>query len=675
MKLNKYLLGGIACASMALASCSDYLDINTNPNSPTDVNATYYQRLPFMQFYTNDATQFAAMRTGMGCGDWTSRSGTTYGNYSLWLMSTSPVTTAYQWWFCGSAANLNKAIETATAAGAYHYLGAFYLIKAYGFMLMTDLHGEMPYTEAISQTNIPKYDTGRTIFEGCLKDIDLAIENLQKTQEPMTESLSVGDSWAGGDTNKWIKFAYLLKARWLNHLSKKAAGKASDLKYDADEILACLDKSLQSNADNIIINHTDDNSTTHDVLGWDEPVDYSPLYSVIGMNSNYWVTKMLTDNFLNFDGKGIEDPRASKIIPWVFSVPDAASSTVLVKNQEPGSKKIEYLVKDSQNIIYVIKTHLEDQLVDGEKVEVEILDSSWRRSVGVDMSSQIHNNNGPYATSWYDVNLKGTKDDIADIDKKKKNPNVSGFYCDNISRAGDTIYVDQISSSKGYASNRSLFYYADLKTKVDRSAKSGSFMTRVSSPGFLSMYHEACFIRAEVLFKKGQTAQAFDAYKKGIEANIEVMRNKVNAWVAADANLADCPSFTPMEQSDIDNYINNAIGTAGDLTLAKIMTQKHMAMMFSMEQYNDMRRYDYAENVFMNWHIPAGHFTNATSMLQIPQGKFLRRWMQCSHETNYNVDNLIEIGDKVPGADNSDRRWYSKNDIWSIPVWWDSDQE
>lgn len=633
MKLNKYLLGGLACASMALASCSDYLDINTNPNSPTDANATYYQRLPFMQFYTNDATQFAAMRTGMGCGDWTSRSGTTYGNYSLWLMSTGPVTTAYQWWFCGSAANLNKAIETATAAGAYHYLGAFYLIKAYGFMLMTDLHGEMPYTEAISTTNIPKYDTGRTIFEGCLKDIDLAIENLQKTQEPMTESLSVGDSWAGGDTNKWIKFAYLLKARWLNHLSKKAAGNASDLKYDADEILACLDKSLQSNADNIIINHTDDNSTTHDVLGWNEPVDYSPLYSVIGMNSNYWVTTMVTENFLNFDGKGIEDPRADKIIPWAYS-------------------------------------QKSDDTPEGV-----VFKGNWRRSLGVDMSSHIHSNNGPYATTWYDANLKGTKDDIADIDKKKKNPNVSGFYCDNISRAGDTIYVDQISSSKGYASNRSLFYYQDRKTMVDRSAKSGSFMTRVSSPGFLSMYHEACFIRAEVLFKKGQTAQAFDAYKKGIEANIEVMRNKVNAWVAADANLADCPSFTPMEQSDIDNYINNAIGTAGDLTLAKIMTQKHMAMMFSMEQYNDMRRYDYAENVFMNWHIPAGHFTNATSMLQIPQGKFLRRWMQCSHETNYNVDNLIEIGDKVPGADNSDRRWYSKNDIWSIPVWWDSDQE
>jgi arylsulfatase A-like enzyme len=112
----------------------------------------------------------------------------------------------------------------------------------------------------------------------------------------------------------------MLKARWINKLNKKGAGSYKDGKYDVDEILRCLDKAMQSNADNTIVNHTDDNGATHDNLGWDEPVDYSPLFSVSGMNSGYMATKMLYDNLTNFAGKGVEDPRADHILPWARSV-------------------------------------------------------------------------------------------------------------------------------------------------------------------------------------------------------------------------------------------------------------------------------------------------------------------------------------------------------------------
>ena len=38
-------------------------------------------------------------------------------------------------------------IDKATAAEAWHYVGATRVIRAYGFMLMTDLYGEMPKVE------------------------------------------------------------------------------------------------------------------------------------------------------------------------------------------------------------------------------------------------------------------------------------------------------------------------------------------------------------------------------------------------------------------------------------------------------------------------------------------------------------------------------------------------
>ena len=62
-------------------------------------------------------------------------------------------------------------------------------------------------------------------------------------------------------------------------------------------------------------------------------------------------------------------------------------------------------------------------------------------------------------------------------------------------------------------------------------------------------------------------------------------------------------------------------------------------------------------------------------MKAIPEGKQFRRWMQCSHERNYNADNLQAIGSEVPGANMSLKLWNAADDVWTIPVWWDSDQQ
>ena len=160
---------------------------------------------------------------------------------------------------------------------------------------MTDLYGEMPYTQGLSESAIPEYDNGKTIYLGCLKDIDEAIDLLSRSIDTnKMPSLAVGDFWNNGDVNKWSKLANLLKARWINKLIKKRRSAVIlKRKYDRQAILDCLSKAMTSNADNTVINHTDDNGTTHDDLGWNEPVDYSPLFSVCGMNSGYMATKML----------------------------------------------------------------------------------------------------------------------------------------------------------------------------------------------------------------------------------------------------------------------------------------------------------------------------------------------------------------------------------------------
>ena len=618
MKYIKSIISAcvIGMTTLTLVSCSDWLNINTDPENPSSESATYQTRLAHIEFYTNSATQFAAWRSSMSMGDWTRYyNGGTYWHMSYWNPQAGVVTTPYQWWFVGAASNISYMYDRAMAAEAWHYAGVAKIIRAYGFMLMTDLYGEMPYTDAVGENATPLYDNGKTIYLGCLKELNEGLELLAKPQDTKLPTLAEGDYWNNGDVAKWIKFGNLLKARYCVKLSKKAAGSYLDGKYDAATILDALTKGPLSNNDNTIIFHTDDNSTTHDVLGWDEPVDYSPLYSVCGMNAGYMVTEMLYKNLTNFAGSSIEDPRADKIIPWAYSAKSAST---------PAN------IKWSGN---------------------------WRRSLGVDMVSNSSPSlvGGPLRAGFTAV---------------------KHWWIDSQSpaRIGDTVYVECTSESKGYAAKQDLLYRRD---GTDASRESGSFYTRVSSPTYLGTYAEACFIKAEVLFNQGNAPGAFTAYKEGIKASMEQMNVTLNAWIAGDANLANCPSFTPMTQADMDNYLNNGVGTAANLTLGKILTQKRIALHFSVEIWNDMRRYDFDPNLFLNWNIPAYHALNATALKGIPNGQYFRRWQQCSHELNYNTKNLDAIGLEVPGAKTGDHRnpWNKALDVWTINVWWDSDQQ
>ena len=130
----------------------------------------------------------------------------------------------------------------------------------------------------------------------------------------------------------------------------------------------------------------------------------------------------------------------------------------------------------------------------------------------------------------------------------------------------------------------------------------------------------------------------------------------------------------PLVLSYDANHLNNGIGTEENITLGKILTQKRLALHFSMEIWNDMRRYDFNPELFLGWGIPARYGVDATAQKNIPQGKQFRRWQQCSHELNYNTANLQAIGATVPGADTSIALWNAAEDVWTLPVWWDSAQ-
>ncbi len=595
---------------LGASSCNKWLDVNENPNTATSAQAPYYQRLPWCQFYLEHTWEIPGSNAAYYTQTLASKHNQTNGAMNWNMNAANRGSNAQQWFFTGCATNLRSMYDDAMAAGAYHYAATAKLMRAFGFMEMVDLFGEIPYTDALGASAAPYYDTGDVVFQGCLSELEEAIELFGKTQADGAEPLATGDSWNGGNVDKWIKMCYLLKARWLVKLSKKQPGSYKEGKYDVDEILACLAKGPQSNSDDTVIKHVNALGSPLDFL-WKESVNYSGVHSCIGQNNrHYWVSKALYDNLTDFAGSGVEDPRADKIIPWRRATRSADSPAALKWSA----------------------------------------DNKWMRSLGVDLTSSIFKDNGP-AHSISFSNGKWT-------------------VTDPVNRQGDTVYVVGTVGYFGNSTDELLRFEANN----DASAISGAFHLRADSPSVMASYAEACLIKAEVLFNRdGATTEAFEAYKNGIKANIEFMNGYLKIWRDQyGAPTSECPSFTDMPAADINNFLNNGIGTAADLTLGKIMTQKQILYLLTLEAWNDMRRYDYDPAVFFNFAKPYYYLNTAGLQDYLPLDKYPRRWGQASYELKYNTANLAAIGEKVPGAlALPGDVWYTSKQIGTLPVWWD----
>lgn len=582
-------------AILLFNSCKEsWLDINVDPSNPTNVVAPVQNRLPWMQHHLLYAHAAAGVRSALITQNLSFIKNTSQQSMSAgWDPIQGMSTTPYQFFFVAVGSNLPDFEKAAEEQGAFHYLGAGKVIKAMGFMLMLDWLGEIPYTEALGENISPKFDDGKTIFEGCIADIDQAIAYFEMTQTAGAPALSAGDSWNGGDVEKWKRLAYGLKARWLNNLSKKSI-------YNPDEILALLDKAPINNATSTVVNHVDIVEPVGDVL-FGDPLKASVMFSNMGMNTNFRITKWYEDILTNTADPTIADPRADKMIPWA----------------QFGSGSLQNKV--------------------------------FKRSKGVDMSSDIRMNAGPITPSFNNSSSVLTLN-AGTASERKILPYSNYIAGTNSARYGDTLYVSTKSNSIGYnkAANDQ-YVWAD-----GSSAGTSIFNARPDAPTFVMTFAEMSFIKAEIYFKKGNANLAFEAYKAGIKAHIDMMNAKLTQYGAVN------PSKSPMKAEDIANFLDKGIGTASNLTLSKIMTQKYIALSYSHQNWNDMRRYNYDSAIYAGWKVPYEYTVTASAQNKIPKGQFFRRVMQVNHEFNYNAENVRASHPRA-----------LSDDVWAQPVWWD----
>jgi hypothetical protein len=250
-KILNILLAGLLV--IAAWSCSEDImdDINKNVNDPTDVGSnliiTDAMVTSAFSITGSDLAFYASVYVEHNVGVWNQ-------SYNAEIRSGEPIsaTTYNNNWnaMYNNLYNLKVIIEKCSEGGSeegnFHTLAIAQTLTAHNLATLTDLMGDVPWTEALQPGFIytPVLDNQEAIYAQVNQMLDAAIANFDKESD--FASLGVQDFIFGGDIDLWKKFANGLKARYIMRLSLKDAKYADVVSY-ANQSFESSDEQAQLN--------------------------------------------------------------------------------------------------------------------------------------------------------------------------------------------------------------------------------------------------------------------------------------------------------------------------------------------------------------------------------------------------------------------------------------------
>ena len=228
-----------------LGSCKKYLDVNTNPNSPTT---------PPINGLLTRVTQSTAMNVF--------RVSNITSYYVQYLASPNPSSPTDVYEPIDASTTWNNLYDNMTdiydlktiaaEQGAKQYEGVANILMSIHLQMIHNLWGSAPYNTAFSGTTLtPTFESPQAIFDRSLSLLDEAITLLQATNSTRTIPVASGtaaraDLIHNGSSAAWIRTANALKARLLNQLSKTQ-------QYNPTAILDAVSKAYTSTAHDAFI--------------------------------------------------------------------------------------------------------------------------------------------------------------------------------------------------------------------------------------------------------------------------------------------------------------------------------------------------------------------------------------------------------------------------------------
>lgn len=290
-----------AAAILGLAACDNGLTgLNRNPNSPD-------QATP--EFLFANATEAAISRV-FGAdlymdvtGLWVQHLAEhRFSDEDRYIISDGKVSAHWTGFYSGPLQDFQEAITLAEAASRPEAAAMGRIMKAWTFHVMTDLWGDIGYTEALQGrdpdgTNQPAFDQQQAVYAALLAELEDAEADLDAGGVGLDDA----DLLYGGDTERWSRFANSLRLRLAMRLSEVDEPLARQEFTDA--LAAGV---MTGNADNAVLEYIEGGTNAH------------PIYQYELNRDDHSMSKTLVDTLLSF-----ADPR----LP-IYAEPTAAGTYV-----------------------------------------------------------------------------------------------------------------------------------------------------------------------------------------------------------------------------------------------------------------------------------------------------------------------------------------------------------
>jgi hypothetical protein len=202
-----------AAAALAITSCtSDLSDLNVNGKAPESVPSGALFANAVMGYYDFDAVQNVNLNNlRLWSQHWTQTTYVDESNFNLNERDVNGNTFVRMYVTvirdCEEARTaVMNGPESAAAKAAS--VAAIEVMEVMAYQYLVDLFGDVPYSEALSETNVPKYDAGSAIYADLLARLDAATADLSGSN-----TFGSSDIIYGGDAAAWKKAANSLMLR------------------------------------------------------------------------------------------------------------------------------------------------------------------------------------------------------------------------------------------------------------------------------------------------------------------------------------------------------------------------------------------------------------------------------------------------------------------------------
>ena len=227
MKPSHKILSLLMALTLLSTSCGDdYLDINTDPNNPSDatLDLVFPAAVSSVSFTIGGQWQILG---SFWSQHWTQSTGANqYAVVDDYNIEETYYDRQYDELFAGALNDFNFVSKKAEETENWNYYLMAEIMKAYVYQILVDLYDKVPYTEALQggEDTTPAFDDGQAIYDDLIVKIDNALSKDRSTS--ISPIPGADDLLFKGDMDSWVRFANTLKLKIFMRQSEARASTA-----------------------------------------------------------------------------------------------------------------------------------------------------------------------------------------------------------------------------------------------------------------------------------------------------------------------------------------------------------------------------------------------------------------------------------------------------------------